>query len=77
MVLLIMLMIVLDQVTVDSGIEIIEEISKVMAGFIGLIIGFYFGTAGRSSSPNAGPCDGIERSESGPVDASNTSSTST
>ena len=25
-----------------SGIEIIEEISKVMAGFIGLIIGYYF-----------------------------------
>lgn len=25
-----------------SGIEIIEEVSKVMAGFIGLIIGYYF-----------------------------------
>ena len=26
----------------QSGIEIIEEVSKVMAGFIGLIIGYYF-----------------------------------
>lgn len=29
----------------ESGIEIIEEVSKVMAGFIGLIIGYYFSRA--------------------------------
>ena len=48
-------MIIVDQVTVDNGIEIIEEISKVMAGFIGLIIGFYFGTSGHSSSQDTDP----------------------
>ena len=36
----------------EHAVEIIEEISKVMAGFIGLIIGYYFsrGGSGRNSS---------------------------
>lgn len=33
----------------EHGIEIIEEISKVMAGFIGLIIGYYFSRSNTSS----------------------------
>ena len=31
-----------DSFSVNDGIEIMEEVSKVMAGFIGLIIGYYF-----------------------------------
>ena len=37
-----------------SGIEIIEEVSKVMAGFIGLIIGFYFSRASSGGESNSG-----------------------
>ena len=38
----------------EHAIEIIEEISKVMAGFIGLIIGYDFsnGGSGRNSRDN-------------------------
>ena len=35
-----------------DAVEIIEEISKVMAGFIGLIIGFYF-SRGQTERVNA------------------------
>ncbi len=37
-----------------SGIEIIEEVSKVMAGFIGLIIGYYFSRGTSGSGANSG-----------------------
>ncbi len=37
-----------------SGIEIIEEVSKVMAGFIGLIIGYYFSRASSGGEANSG-----------------------
>ena len=33
----------------ENGIEIIEEVSKVMAGFIGMIIGYYFSRSGNGS----------------------------
>ncbi len=33
----------------EDGIEIIEEVSKVMAGFIGMIIGYYFSKSGNGS----------------------------
>ena len=38
----------------ESGIEIIEEVSKVMTGFIGLIIGYYFSRATSGGEPNSG-----------------------
>ena len=33
----------------ENGIEIIEEVSKVMAGFIGMIIGYYFSKSNSES----------------------------
>ena len=37
-----------------SGVEIIEEVSKVMAGFIGLIIGYYFSRASSGGEATSG-----------------------
>lgn len=39
----------------DFGLEIIEEVSKVMAGFVGLIIGYYFSRGQTQATGDAGP----------------------
>ena len=50
--------VVFKAIEVDTGLEMIEEVSKVMAGFIGLIIGYYF-------SPNPPKDTDGRREESG------------
>ena len=44
--------VVFKAIEVDTGLEMIEEVSKVMAGFIGLIIGYYF-SRGQSEDSGA------------------------
>ena len=52
----------------EHAIEIIEEISKVMAGFIGLIIGYYFSRGASGSNSTDEPKPGPQPERDSPVD---------
>ena len=49
----------------DFGLNIIEEVSKVMAGFVGLIIGYYFSRGQTTATGDAGPAAGTEAGPGG------------
>ena len=56
----------------DFAIEVIEELSKVMAGFVGLVIGYYFyrGQARANENISSGPSDGGRLEDANPNSSS-------
>ena len=74
---IVIIAIVFTPLTNDEGINIIEEASKVLPGFIGMIVGFYFSRGSNSSSetsPDGTDTSTTSASASGSPDSTNAGS---